>query len=57
MSVFKKWDIVSFVMMENMVIFVIWNVLVFVVDYVIEEMEYVGFVENIGLIFIVIRYV
>lgn len=44
-------------MMENMVIFVIWNVLVFVVDYVIEEMEYVGFVENIGLIFIVIRYV
>lgn len=44
MSVFKKWDIVSFVMMENMVFFVIWNVLVFVVDYVKEEMEFVGFV-------------
>lgn len=39
-----KWDIVCFVMIEDMVIFVSWNVLVFVVDYVIEEMEYVGFV-------------
>lgn len=44
MSVFKKWGIVSFVMIVDMVIFVSWNVLVFVVDYVIEEMEYVGFV-------------
>lgn len=41
MSVFKKWDIVCFVMIVDMVIFVSWNVLVFVVDNVIEEMEYV----------------
>lgn len=57
MSVFKKQDTVSLAMMENMVTFATWNVLVLAVGHVIKEMEYVGSVENIGLILTVIRHV
>lgn len=57
MSVFKNQDTVSFAMMENMVTFATWNALVLAVDHVIEEMEYAGSVENIGLILTVIRHV
>ena len=57
MSVFKKRGTVSLAMMENMVSFATWNVLVLAVDHVKEEMEYVGYVQNIGLIFTVIRHV
>uniref|UniRef100_A0A8W8KHQ0 Uncharacterized protein n=1 Tax=Magallana gigas TaxID=29159 RepID=A0A8W8KHQ0_MAGGI len=51
MSVFKNRDTVSLklAMMENMVTFATWNVLVLAVNHVIEEMEYVGSVQNIGL--------
>lgn len=57
MSVFKKQDTVSLAMMVNMVTFATWNVLVLAVDHVIEEMEFVGSVENIDLILTVIRHV
>lgn len=57
MSVFKKRDTVSLAMMENMVSFVAWNVLVLAVDHVKGEMEYVGPVRNIGLVLTVIRHV
>lgn len=57
MIVFKKQDTVSLVMMENMVTFATWNVWVLAVDHVIEEMEYAGSVENIGLVLTVIRHV
>lgn len=42
---------------SRMVTFASWNVLVLAVDHVIEEMEYVRSVQNIGLILTVIRHV
>lgn len=57
MSVFKKRDTVCLAMIVDMVTFASWNVLVLAMDHVIEEMEYVRSVQNIGLILTVIRHV